>query len=295
MGASIRGTVLALLIAVVYGQNNSYGCLSQASMTSLTACDRLSTTIDSCFAQTTNTASVEGCYCKQAVVDDIVDCGSEYRLCYLNDQYDYYYTSVLDDWNERCDDYVTYTPTTPVLSNPTTTVPTYQPAACTDYSSSCSILTNFESDCLSLDPSATASSFYSCACAPSLLSMASVCFYDVAVTCRNQSTALSDIDIFGACGTIYSQGQLITAMGASVNTSATSTVSSPTAASPAPKTTTGTSASNTAGSEGSSASATGTASQTTASATSSSVAASYECHSWLAMVPFALSLMVYLS
>jgi len=127
-------------------------------------------------------------------------CGSEYRLCYLNDQYDYYYTSVLDDWNEWCDDYVTYTPTTPALSNPPTTVPTLGPAVCTNYSSSCSILSNFESDCLSLDPSATASSFYSCACATSLLSIASVCYYDVAVTCRNESTALTDIDFFNACG-----------------------------------------------------------------------------------------------
>lgn len=72
MAVSIRATLVALFIAVVNGQgNNSYSCLSQASITSLTACDQLSTTIESCFATTTNTASVESCYCKQAVYNNI--------------------------------------------------------------------------------------------------------------------------------------------------------------------------------------------------------------------------------
>ena len=129
-------------------------------------------------------------------------CESELRLCYLNDQFDYYASGLLSDWHGWCSGYITFTPTTPVLSTPTTTVPIPGTNAfCEDYTTSCAVWSAAESACFDLDPSATASSFLSCACSTELLSLASVCLYDVSVSCFGRSSAvLTDIALFSICG-----------------------------------------------------------------------------------------------
>ena len=50
-----------------------YGCQPQAGITSLTACDELAATDSSCFANLKATASIEQCFCKQDVLNMIVE------------------------------------------------------------------------------------------------------------------------------------------------------------------------------------------------------------------------------
>ncbi|OAP61259.1 hypothetical protein AYL99_03460 [Fonsecaea erecta] len=213
MAFLIHATALvAFTTAIARGQGvGLYGCQPQAVITSLTACDEFAATDSSCFANPKATAFIEECFCQQAVLNKIVDCESELRLCYLNDQFDYYATDLLSDWHSWCDKRITYTPTTPVLSTPTTTVPTDVNGFCGDYTTSCAVWAAAESACFDLDPSATAASFLSCACSTDLLSLASVCLYDVSTSCFGRSAVLTDIALFSICGTTYSNDQLITA------------------------------------------------------------------------------------
>lgn len=82
--------------------------------------------------------------------DTICSCESEFRSCYLNDQFDHYAESVLANWNTWCNDYVTFVPTTPVLSNPTTTVPTIVGGVlepfCSEFRTSCDAWSMTEAD-----------------------------------------------------------------------------------------------------------------------------------------------------
>lgn len=130
-------------------------------------------------------------------------CESEFRLCYQNDRFDYYPQSIVKNWHEQCDSYITFSPTTPALSNPTTTRPTIVggtlQAICTDFLTSCAILSSAEAQCWALDHDLTASSALDCACSTSLLSLASVCLYDANITCRGADAHLSDIALFNIC------------------------------------------------------------------------------------------------
>lgn len=126
------------------------------------------------------------------------------RLCYQGEQYDSEASSLLSNWHSWCDSYITYTPTTPILSHATTTYPTLVGGdvnpLCTEYTTSCAVWSASEASCLALDPAATAASFLECACQPELLSIASVCLYDVSVTCFGRSATLENLPIWRICG-----------------------------------------------------------------------------------------------
>lgn len=111
---------------------------------------------------------------------------------------------MLATWHDWCSDYITFVPTTPILDNPPTTAPTIVGGVleplCSDLRTSCAAWSEAEANCLNIDPSATAASFYECACQTSLLSLASVCLYDGNTTCLGSSTALSNIPLYGICG-----------------------------------------------------------------------------------------------
>lgn len=130
------------------------------------------------------------------------------RLCHQNDQFDYYAETLMQTWHTQCDTYITFTPTTPVLSNPTTTRPTLvagtiQPF-CTNFLTSCASWSLAEARCWALDYEMTASSALDCACSTSLLSLASVCLYDTNITCYGVDANLSAIPLFNICGVSYS-------------------------------------------------------------------------------------------
>ena len=221
----INPYVLLLLLRDAIAQTTGlgpYGCRPDSGVSLLPACERLNSTLYSCFpsVQHTTTSIIQNCFCKQNALNDIIEyvalfpgvhvspltdhcsCESQFRLCYLNDQADIQAQSVLSNWHGWCDTYVTFTPTTPVLSNPSTTVPTgggTQAPYCSNVLTSCAALSSQERDCLNLDPSATAASFLSCACKLSLLSLASVCLVDVPVTCSSRSAAVTDVGLFSIC------------------------------------------------------------------------------------------------
>lgn len=51
----------------------SYGCRTDAGITSLTACDALNSTLRSCFAVSTATSSARSCFCQQQVLNNIIE------------------------------------------------------------------------------------------------------------------------------------------------------------------------------------------------------------------------------
>ncbi|EXJ72403.1 uncharacterized protein A1O5_04907 [Cladophialophora psammophila CBS 110553] len=66
--------IVASTIAIVRGQGvGLYGCQTQAGITSLTACDELAATESSCFTDPKATATIEKCFCKQAILNKIVE------------------------------------------------------------------------------------------------------------------------------------------------------------------------------------------------------------------------------
>lgn len=135
----------------------------------------------------------------------LYSCESEARLCYESDTYDASISSYLANWHSVCDSYITFTPTSPVLSTLTTTfvlAATSNQAYCNGIAQdACQSFSVSEVACLQINTAATGSQFLSCACQESLLSLASVCLYDAAITCQSKSTAiLGDVPLYSICG-----------------------------------------------------------------------------------------------
>ncbi|KPI40511.1 uncharacterized protein AB675_7640 [Cyphellophora attinorum] len=152
------------------------------------------------------------------------------RLCYLNERFDPEASSLLSNWHDWCDGYITYTPTSPILSHVTTTYPTFVGSdgdpLCKDFTTSCAIWSASEASCLALDPSATAASFLDCACRAELLSLASVCLYDASVTCFGLSATLADLPLWSICKTTFGVAESQATTTGSVVTSSISSVNS---------------------------------------------------------------------
>jgi len=124
-----------------------------------------------------------------------MSCENEFRECFENDDYDSSAQQLLSIWNEGCDGFVSFTPTTPPLSTLSTT---YNDDACTSVYSSCASWSYAIEECSSSFPSVTRSQI-SCACQARILSLAYSCEFIGNETCEQVPAALSDVFGYSFC------------------------------------------------------------------------------------------------
>jgi len=122
----------------------------------------------------------------------------EERVCLHSYEEDTEEQQVVANWHSGCDNFITFTPTTPALTSLVSSVAPL--AVCSNIESICREAGSIASSC---EPSysdvAQSSQFTSCLCQTSLLSAASVCEFDGNITCREETAALSNIALWQLC------------------------------------------------------------------------------------------------
>ena len=104
---------------------------------------------------------------------------------------------VLSDWHKDCDGFITFSPTTPVLSVPSFT---FNAEACSIAYTACYLWTKSISTCTANELSHTQSNVNSnCLCNITHLSLASACEYGGNKTCRGIPATLSNIPEWALC------------------------------------------------------------------------------------------------
>ncbi|KAN0110870.1 hypothetical protein V8E51_007257 [Hyaloscypha variabilis] len=191
--------ILLHLLLNSFGQLSlaQYTCLSSGHVvtTDLPSCDYLNNTYSSC--NNVIGDDLNNCVCTQQLLSSIFDCESEYRICLDSHEEDNAMQQVLANWHSGCDKFITFSPTTPVLSTPTFTIGN---PACSAIESICTFGGSITRACKeSFTASIQIASLSSCLCQSSLLSAASVCEYDGNITCNNFPATLADIDLWILC------------------------------------------------------------------------------------------------
>ena len=121
-------------------------------------------------------------------------CESQLRLCFLGDDLDSTLEDGLMSWHALCDDFVTFKPTTPALSQLTTSrnddyCNILIRGACTQARTaltSCGLLTG-------------EAAFSSCTCAPSLIILEYSCEFLGNTSCLATGATLSSLDPYSSC------------------------------------------------------------------------------------------------
>jgi hypothetical protein len=127
---------------------------------------------------------------------DILSCGSEERLCYGNNNLDGGYKSELQLWNSACDDKITFSPTTPVLSSLTAT---YDEQYCTSAASACQDGEAGLQACSISYLGKDVQKYSSCYCAPSLLSAEYTCGFLGNTSCEQIPATLTNMVQYKYC------------------------------------------------------------------------------------------------
>ncbi|RYP72287.1 hypothetical protein DL771_004261 [Monosporascus sp. 5C6A] len=137
------------------------------------ACKRLNEGLNECNQKTTKEETI-ACFCVQTVLNALVECKGENRECVKG----YYFDSASDDmialWHDKCSPYLTFTPTTPILTPLSTTM---DPDACKSAYDACLRRDDGVKLCAEAY-SASPTEVVSCLCQPTHLSVASVCYVD---------------------------------------------------------------------------------------------------------------------
>lgn len=120
-------------------------------------------------------------------------CESELRLCFESTDLDDNMVEGISSWHSVCDTYITYSPTTPVLSTITST---YDAAFCESAELACL------SEEVALDKCTTItdiSSFDECSCQPSILRYDYTCQYLGNSSCLGIEAAYSNLIGYSDC------------------------------------------------------------------------------------------------
>jgi hypothetical protein len=120
-------------------------------------------------------------------------CQNELRQCFQGNEADNIFQSALFSWSQDCIGYITYSPTTPVL----TTLATDIPAFCgTQVEAACNEAEEILGACETITNSAK---FSSCLCQPQFLSQDYTCEYLGNVTCLSTTAAFTNLIGSSAC------------------------------------------------------------------------------------------------
>ncbi|KAK4100619.1 hypothetical protein N658DRAFT_91118 [Parathielavia hyrcaniae] len=159
------------------------------------ACNKLMDILTPCSESTTKEDTV-ACFCVQNVLNLMVECKGEVRECAGGYAFDADHDESIALWREKCDQYLTFTPTTPVLTSLTTVIDVEE---CTSIVEACLRRDAGVSSC-SQSHSANAEEQVSCLCRPSQLWAASRCFVDrTDCAFKMESIALSRVPEYRSC------------------------------------------------------------------------------------------------
>lgn len=189
------------LSRIVFGQTsllNPSNCEPGSPVTAFTNCQYLINTVQQCNnTYGTNKNAFLNCFCTQPLFNSIFGCESEQRLCFFNQNFDSSAQEVVANWHSDCDTYITFSPTTPVLSTLSRTI---NPDVCTSAYSSCASMSYEIEQCSSSFPSSSAiKSQISCACDTKILSLAYQCEYVGNVSCQMMSAELTNVFGYSLC------------------------------------------------------------------------------------------------
>ncbi|KIW13498.1 hypothetical protein PV08_08686 [Exophiala spinifera] len=177
-------------------------CNVGSPLTTFSACNYLNDQLNYCAGpQVASGAPFVSCYCNQKVFNAFYDCESEYRLCLLNDYFDGDAQNLISLWNSACDDAITFSPTTPVLSTLTST---YDVGYCTTAQSACAVEEVALSSCSVNYLGKDDQKFSSCFCAPSFLSAQYTCGFLGNVSCQQVPATLTNLVGYSYCSNFMS-------------------------------------------------------------------------------------------
>ncbi|KAH8898272.1 hypothetical protein GQ53DRAFT_415420 [Thozetella sp. PMI_491] len=121
-------------------------------------------------------------------------CENQLRACFASDELDNEMEEASSLWLSLCKTYITYTPTTPVLSEVTSS---FDDAFCnTVVKSACGAATVALDKC---DTILDESLLSECVCQPSILRYDYTCEYMGNITCFSTAAALSNLFLSSAC------------------------------------------------------------------------------------------------
>ncbi|KAH7025522.1 hypothetical protein B0J12DRAFT_733007 [Macrophomina phaseolina] len=209
-------------------------CIGSASAT-FPACDKANNRFSEC-GTITDQAKLVNCVILQGVCAQanyramslLRSCEGEVQQCMLSNTFDSSFEEVIDEWHAKCDAKMASPVTTPPLPPLSTSIEAgVGLGVCSSIIESCN---SWQRDASACKSSYTSSAdILSCQCAPSLVSLASVCEYDGNVSCILTTAATTNLWEYRNCPSARN------AMTAGVGSTSTSRVS-----------TTGASADNTA-------------------------------------------------
>jgi hypothetical protein len=189
------------LSRIVFGQTsllNASNCEPGSPVTAFTNCQYLNNTVEQCNDMYgTNENAFLNCFCTQLLFNSIFGCENEDRLCFFNQDLDSSAQEFLANWHSDCDAFITFSPTTPVLSTLSVTA---NPDFCTSLFSSCASASYEIEECSSSFPSPSAIiSQISCVCNTKILSLAYQCEYVNNASCQLTSATLSNVFGYSFC------------------------------------------------------------------------------------------------
>ncbi|PMD41721.1 hypothetical protein L207DRAFT_582152 [Hyaloscypha variabilis F] len=151
---------LTLAVRLVFAQDtfNPSMCVSGSGITTFPNCNYFSETSDQCNSYSIR-SQLLACYCNQPLLNAIYNCESEARICFGDDDEDTVIQNDLATWHNLCDTYITFSPTTPLVS--TVSGGTVDFEACTVGESACARQSVLVTSC---SLSAKGTSFFPCVC-----------------------------------------------------------------------------------------------------------------------------------
>lgn len=124
-------------------------------------------------------------------------CESEYRLCFDDDSQDLPIENQLEIWHSICDSRLTFSLTTPVVSN---IITSFHPNFCNTAVSACDSGILSQSECSETYAGhGSASAFSSCLCQPKLLSLAYTCNVLGNISCQLTPGAVTNMPQYKLC------------------------------------------------------------------------------------------------
>lgn len=124
----------------------------------------------------------------------VSSCESEVRLCLDSDDGDDSMQTAIDEWHSACDNEITFSPTTPVVTSLTAT---YNQDFCSAAGSACASELDLATQC-SLSYT-NFGAFSSCYCQPEMLSLQYTCQYQRNTSCFGEPAALTNIVAYSFC------------------------------------------------------------------------------------------------
>lgn len=107
--------------------------------------------------------------------------------------------SAVASWHSFCDSAITFTPTTPLVSMPTTT---WTPQGCLDVNNACESAKASVDACSPYISDVTR--FSSCTCQPNILTLDYSCFYRGNISCYGNAATLSNMFDYSWCDNFQS-------------------------------------------------------------------------------------------